>query len=254
MCIRLTILILALSWSAGITAAGNTVRIASGDYPPYLSKTLPNQGLLSHIVTSAFGTQELKVEYGYFPWKRTAKLVKMGLWDASPGWVWSQQRAEDYWFSDTIVVGEGVFFYKKSTASKQFEWSGFKELHGLRVGMTLGYYYGKDLERARKNGVIKVSNHKTDLEILMSLLAGKIDLAPLDRCVGLYLIDKHFPDKKEILTFADKPFQTNEYKMIFHKINQDSQGLREKFNQGLQSLDLKDNLKDFDRYKCLRGS
>ncbi|WP_108652043.1 substrate-binding periplasmic protein [Dongshaea marina] len=241
---------LGLLWAPGAQADG-TVRLASGEYPPYLSDSLPHDGLISHIVTSAFATQGVKVKYGYFPWKRTALLVKMGHWDGSPGWLWSEDRAEDYWFSEPVIIGKGVFFFLKDSPAKNFEWQSYADLKGLKVGTTLGYHYGEAFHQAQRDGMIQVSARQTNLDNFLRLLDGKIDLFPLDKCVGLYVLHKNLPGRVDLFGYASKPMNTDEYRVIFPKVKQSSKALLATFNQGLKQLDLDSSIKHFDRYDCL---
>ena len=44
----------------------NSVRLSSGEWPPYTSENLPHFGLASRIVTEAFALKGITVEYGTF--------------------------------------------------------------------------------------------------------------------------------------------------------------------------------------------
>ncbi len=52
-------------------ARAETLRITNGEWPPFTSQHLPHGGPLSRTVAEAFKQAGIKVEYGFFPWKRS---------------------------------------------------------------------------------------------------------------------------------------------------------------------------------------
>ena len=53
--------------------------IGTNEYPPYVSKSLKNLGLVPSILTKVFKDAGFKVEYKYFPWKRCEMLLLKGI-------------------------------------------------------------------------------------------------------------------------------------------------------------------------------
>ncbi len=53
--------------------AQDTIRLTTGKWQPYTSKSAPHCGIASHVVTEGFALVE--VEYGFSPWKRARKLT-----------------------------------------------------------------------------------------------------------------------------------------------------------------------------------
>ena len=71
--ISLTVLFISLS---GSSYAQQTVRLAVGEWEPYVSQNLPQKGLIARIITEAFALEGVKVELGFFPWARAKALAK----------------------------------------------------------------------------------------------------------------------------------------------------------------------------------
>ncbi len=79
------LLFITISTSTSIWAE-ETIRITNGEWPPSFSKDLKHGGVTSHVVPEAFALEGIKVEYGWFPWKRGLIMAKEGKWDAAIGW------------------------------------------------------------------------------------------------------------------------------------------------------------------------
>jgi len=60
-------LLFALFCVATQVLAGETIRLANGEWVPYQSKSLKHCGAVSRIVTKAFASEGITVEYEYFP-------------------------------------------------------------------------------------------------------------------------------------------------------------------------------------------
>src|SRR4051812_4106968 len=94
--------LLLLGAIAGLAHADRNVRITNGEWPPYLSANLPDNGLISRVVTEAFRLQGITVEYGFFPWARALLLAKIGGWDGTVAWARSPARERDFYISDPV--------------------------------------------------------------------------------------------------------------------------------------------------------
>jgi polar amino acid transport system substrate-binding protein len=95
------------------------IRLASGEWKPYQSRSLPGGGSASKIVTAAFANQGLTVEYSYFPWKRSLKLASQGKFDGTFLWFASDERARNFYISDPVVNIDYLFFFLKES---KFDW------------------------------------------------------------------------------------------------------------------------------------
>ena len=69
------------------------------------------------------------------------KLAKDGSWDGSAVWSESEERLQNFFFSDPVVNSSWVFFHLKSY---DFDWSDYEDLTGVRVGGTVEYYYSDE--------------------------------------------------------------------------------------------------------------
>ncbi|MEN8199822.1 MAG: transporter substrate-binding domain-containing protein [Thermodesulfobacteriota bacterium] len=217
------------------THAIETIRITNGEWPPYMSKELKHYGFFSHIITEAFALQGVKVEWGFFPWKRSYIYAESGEWDATAGWSHFPHREKHFHFSDTIVDSKWVFFHLKSYP---FDWSTYRDLREIKVGGTMQYAYKGALQKAEEEGVIEIERVPQDEQNLKKLLSGRIDIFPQEVEVGYEMINNEFtPEEAMLFTHHPLPaVASDELRLLFSKKVERNRHLVDVFNQGLKQL------------------
>jgi len=214
--------------------AGETVRLTNGEWPPYLSEGLKHYGVASHVVKSAFNNVGINVEYGFFPWKRAYTLAERGTWDGSVVWTPTEERNQNFYFSDPVASDVTVFFHLKS---KIFDWKNYSDLKNLRIGATLSYDYGEDFAKNEKNGSIKVDRAVKDETGFKKLLVKRLDIFACNLDVGYSLIHKLYPiETASLFTNHPRPVKEAPLVLILSKKLDKNKKLIEKFNQGLKQL------------------
>ena len=141
----------------GITAetpimTGEVFRLASGEWTPFTSINLKHYGVSNHIVKEAFRLVGVKVEFGFFPWKRSLEYVKNGTWDGTGYWSPNTEWEEILYASDPMGEIKFVFFHRKDNS---FDWKSVDDLikNKITIGLTLGYNYeNPDFKQAYSKG------------------------------------------------------------------------------------------------------
>ena len=157
--------------SASISA--ETFRVATGEWVPYVSESYKHNGAIGHIIEKIFESEGVKVEFGYFPWARGYQMVKDSVWDTTMPYYCSPEREKLFYCSDPIAAGQQVFFH---LVKKPFDWASMSDIKGLKVGTTLGYFYGAAFEKAEKDKqfiVRRIASDETNFQLLMR---GVLDL------------------------------------------------------------------------------
>ena len=228
---------------SSVCMAGETVRLTNGEWPPYLSESLKHYGVASHVVESAFQNVGITVEFGFFPWKRAYTLAQLGKWDGSAVWTPTEERKQEFYFSDPVASDVTVFFHLKS---KPFDWKDYSDLKNLKIGATLSYDYGEGFAKNEKNGAIKVDRAVKDESGFKKLLVKRIDIFACNLDVGYSLIHKMYPiETASLFTNNPRPVKEAPLVLLLSKKLDKNKKLVEKFNQGLKQL--KDSGK-FDDY------
>ncbi len=234
---KLYLLLFLFVWSGNLLA-NELVRIATGEWPPYLSQELPDYGLASRIVTEAFKEAGIDVEYQFFPWNRSLEATRSGQLEATVGWEKSADRIDDFLFSeDPIIIERTVFFYAiDNPVSPDTLWQTNK-LHKPLVGVTLGYDYGDQFMEAEKAGRFEVYRSASDEANFKLLINKRIDLFPMDQLVGMRMLDKHFtPAERQSIAYYPKVLRTVELFLLISKKTAGSAMLKQSFDKGMENL------------------
>ncbi|MBF0287580.1 MAG: transporter substrate-binding domain-containing protein [SAR324 cluster bacterium] len=221
----------------------DTIRLTNGEWPPYLSYDLQYYGFASRIVKEAFALEGIKVEYGFFPWKRAYLLAQQGKWDGSVVWHSTAERKKDFLFSDGVIKDYQVFFHLKSYA---FDWNSLEDLTGILIGGTSGYVYNKEFDQAVRSGKLKIVYENSDEINLRKILWGRIKIFLADREVGFYLLNKHFtPAEIDLFTHHPKPLKIETLHLILSKKIPSNPSRLISFNKGLHRLKVSGKLDQF---------
>jgi polar amino acid transport system substrate-binding protein len=214
------------------------INITNGEWPPYLSEKLTNYGTASQIVTEAFLAVGIRVNYGFFPWKRSYKYAKEGkgegkTWHGSVVWVHTEERAKSFDYSDVVIEDSEVLFYLKE---KPLKWDSINDLTGKKIGGTAHTTYPL-FEKAENDGKLVLQRAGNYDTLFNRLLSGRIDAIPQVKRVGQYFLQKNFvAEDQEKITFSPTVIQNSKYHLIFSKQLPENQKFLTLFNEGLVKL------------------
>ncbi|TBW58883.1 transporter substrate-binding domain-containing protein [Marinobacter halodurans] len=210
------------------------IEIATGDWQPYVDSSLPDFGPMGHVIKLAFARAGYDVKFHVYPWTRNAQFVATGEQDAMMPYYCSAARARKYLCSLPIVDGEQVFFYRRG---EDFAWDSMADLHGLTIGATLGYFYGRPFEQAEKSGQITVKRIAEDAGNIRLLAHGRIDLYPQDRAVGYGMIRAVLPrDQWGLITHDPHPLHRKSLHLLFSRKTGRGETLMVHFNTQLKAM------------------
>jgi polar amino acid transport system substrate-binding protein len=226
-------LLLCLISAAAHAAPVTSVTLASGEWPPYLSEHLPGYGSASRIVDAAFALQGIKVEYQFFPWKRAYEEAREGRLDGTLIWAKYPAREADFLFSDEIVRTHVVLFYAKA---RPIHWQTLRDLAPYRIGGALGYYYGEEYSKLENEGVLKMELAASDEINLRKLAANHLDLTPVERDAGLYMLATSLHDIADQLAYDPRNLQTAAHYVLISKRSPHAEEILRRFNLGLAQL------------------
>jgi len=211
-----------------------TIRIATGEYPPFLSENLKHNGVGLHIIKEAFSLKGISVEYGFFPWARAYKNVKQGKWDASATWSHKPKRDDDVYFSNPLYQSTFVFFHLKSYP---FDWETLDDLKEVSIGGTRSYTYTPEFYQGIRDGNLNVEFSTSDLLNFRKLLGKRHQIFPANIHVGYHLLEKNFTaQEKQLITHHHLPLSSLPTHIVFSKANKKGLRLRNIFNEGLKEL------------------
>ena len=222
------------AFNSSYCIAEEVIRITTGEHSPYLSENLKYNGVGLRIIREAFALEGVKVEYGFFPWKRSYKLAKQGEWDASATWGYNIERDHDFYLSDPLYPATAAFFHLKSY---KFHWNTLDDLKGIFIGATQTYAYTPEFLEAIKKQSLNIELISSDETNLRKLLKGRIDIFPLNIDVAYALLASKFTQhERESITYHPRPLYSIYTHVIFSKKIKKNIRMRELFNKGLKRL------------------
>lgn len=210
-----------------------TITIATGEYPPWAGSSLPHHGYVNHIVSEAFASQGLKVEFVYLPWKRAFEETRKGKFDATSYWYENAERREAMLFSDRVITNRIVFFQRADTPKVQ--WKTFADLAPYRMSITLGYTYSAELYEAIENKLLNPIIVSSDAQNLKLLMAKRVDFFATDEMSGYYMAAQLGIDPRKLVVIEPALVKPQGY-LLAGKINPDSQLIIDTFNRGLRTI------------------
>ena len=137
-----------LAWMA-LASQAQTLRIATGELPPYASAARADQGISLHIVREAFAREGIRVEYVFMPWTRALVEAREGKWDGTAAWGRSPERDQGFLISDNVLTEQWLLLHR---SDRTLDWSRLEDLRGLRIGVVANYTYTADFWRLARAG------------------------------------------------------------------------------------------------------
>jgi polar amino acid transport system substrate-binding protein len=224
--------ILLAAWSCGVHAEQITLTLQ--DYPPYMGESLRYGGLLTRIVVAAFEQQKIKVMLESVPNNRAIEGVRMGIYDGGFGWAKSPERERDLVYSAPVMSLRMVFCQQNTQV---ISWKKLADLSPYKIGVTSGNFYSDEFADLAKKGVLHTDASGSDFSNFRKLLAGRIDLLPIDAEVGSYILAKNFSaaDQKHF-TCPNQAYWDAPLHVVFSRKNSNSPRWAQQFNEGLKKL------------------
>ncbi len=216
--------------------AVETVLVSTGEYAPYTTESLENNGFVNHVITEAFKQENHKVKYSYFPWKRAYREMVKGNFHASSYWYANKTREKDsYYSSEPIYTASEYFFYLKSNPMK--DRSTLEDLKGNNIGALRGNTYTTEFWELGKRNVYYIQEVNTEIQNLKKLLIGRIDLFPTSISVANSLMRNELtPKERDLITYHPKPLLRTKVFLLFSKAHKDSPKLLKVFDSGMRKL------------------
>ena len=207
-----------------------TLNISTGEWPPFLSESLPHKGVVAHLITDIFAQANIKVNFTFLPWPRAYHDTINDKYAATAVWMFEQQRAEDYFYSEPVLNERFVFFYHKQ---RPFDWQNLNDLKGLLLGGGLAYSYGEEFDKALQAGLFDMSRVSTTEQNFKRLAMGRIDAFAEEKSVGYHILAGQLPTIKNAIVHHPRPLLINKSFVMFPKNNEYSKQWLEIFNQQL---------------------
>ncbi|MBC3917562.1 ABC transporter substrate-binding protein [Undibacterium sp. CY18W] len=182
-------LCLSVSLAWGQKPVPVTLKIATGELPPYATESRADKGIALSIVRRAFELEGYKVEFTFLPWSRALAESRNGKWDGTAYWGHKPEHDISFWLSDNVITEQWVFVYRNAL---DFKWTQLDDLRPYRIAMIQDYTYTPEIWAMANKGVLKMEKLPNDMAALRMLMLKRVDIAPMERNVTCDLLARNF--------------------------------------------------------------
>ncbi len=219
-------------WAITAVVRAETVRIAVGEWPPYISESLPNQGFLCEVVREAFAEQGVDVSFHFYPWSEAYSLTLEGRYMITMPWFRSREREQHFYLSASLGK-----FTTRLLALNGSPLVSLGELKNEPVGVTRGYFYGEGF--AARQSELSLEWSDSDEESMEKLLTGRIRYLVMDEQVAQVLFQQVLfrHPQAAALSGAPDPIWSQPGYLLMRKADPDARRLMLLFNAGLHKLE-----------------
>jgi polar amino acid transport system substrate-binding protein len=216
------------------TPMADEVRLTNGEWSPYLGQNLPHHGVASRIVEEAFALEGVRVKWEFYPWARALRSAQRGKSNGSAVWLRSPEREQVFFISDPVVESGYYLFHRKD---RPLDWHQVADLAPLRIGGAIDYDYGQAFQQAEHDGRLKVSRLSSEAQGLRMLLAGRLDVFPMDKVVAFDMLHSQFSrEERGQLSFHPLPLRSDGLHLLLSRQVPGNEQRMERFNRGLKAL------------------
>lgn len=229
-------LLLAAAASA-IAQPVTPVRLAADEWPPFVSRALPGDGLSGSIANAVFERQNQQLTIDYFPWKRA---MQQGLSDARYSGlmaVWrTAEREKICHFSAPIGSTQTVLAYLKETPLQA---ASLADLRDMRIGTVAGYANGEQFDDMLKRGELTVDEGVNDEINLKKLLIKRFPVIVIEKHVLRYLLlSRQFSKaERERIAIIENVFKERPVHICF-KRSSEGEARQKGFNSVIREIDV----------------
>jgi polar amino acid transport system substrate-binding protein len=217
-------------------AAARIVRFAAEDWPPFISRSLPADGMSGAMVSAVFERLGDVVKYEYFPWKRAMQLGLASARYAGFLAVWrTPEREKLCHFSVPVGNTQGVLAYLKEDGVPG---AALADLGKLRIGTVAGYSNGEQFDGMVARGELKTEEGLNDTTNLKKLLIKRYRVIVIERHVLQHLLMGRGFSKaeRERIAMVDTVFKERAVHVCFKR---DAEGAlqQKRFNEAAREID-----------------
>lgn len=230
-------LLLGACLSGSAAAAPAPLRFAGEEWPPFVGRALPSNGLSGAFLGAVFERAGYAPWIDYYPWKRAMEL---GLNDARYAGllaVWrTPEREKLCHFSSSIGSTLNVLAFLREAPVQAADPAG---LQGMRVGTVAGYSNGEQFDTLVKQGRLTVDEGVNDETNLRKLLLRRFPAIVIEKRVLRHLLASGPFSKAERgrIGYSEQLFKERTVHVCF-KRTEEGRRLQKVFNDAAREFDL----------------
>jgi polar amino acid transport system substrate-binding protein len=212
--------------------ADDVLPLATGEWPPYTSEQLPENGFLTELMAIIVGEMGMKPEFFFLPWPRATIITKQGgVFGAFP-YAITVERQKDFYFSEVIHSDTAYMFYHKTRFADKPVFKTVEELRQFNVAALRG----DNISRYLKENQVNLQELTTPEQLLLMLQKDRVDMVAIEKKVGLSTIKHLFPEQLREFVMLDKPLLSTGSSLMVSKQYPNALTLLKQFNEALLKI------------------
>lgn len=215
-----------------VNAEERTIVLATVNWEPMFGENLPKGGFYTEITRQAFQRVGYGLKVEFVPWKRALESARKGKYGGLLGAYYSEERTQDFLYSELVYVDEVVFFRRKGEPPSTYQ--SLRDLIPYSIGVTRGLAYIDSLKEEEPSlKLIEVNDTEQNIK---KLVRKRIDLFPAGKVYILHMLQTRYPDWKDQIQTVSPPFKEEGLYNPISKNVPDHQTIVTDFNRGLQMI------------------
>ncbi|SBS27094.1 Bacterial extracellular solute-binding proteins, family 3 [Marinomonas aquimarina] len=220
----------ALAFALPLTIQAQTVELTTMNWPPFYGDSLERGGFITAIVDEALEQAGYDSTIEFTAWQNALDVVKSGDKDAIVGGYYSEERAQEYYFSIPIYTVLAGLIKKPDFPLNNYD--SFESLDQYNIAKIKATVIGESFDN------FPFSNLKEYPEVknaVKALDAGEVDLYADSLAVAKAAAEKEGVDGSQLQILLP-PLEENDLYLLISKSIPNAEELRDAFNKGLISI------------------
>ncbi len=213
-------------------AAEDFVLMTGNEYPPFADQDLPEGGMATDIVRTAFKRMGFAPDIVFRPWKRGMVEALNGDYLATFPWAHSDEREKGFHFTQQLYSFHQYFF---TNATSEISGSTAEDLQGARLCLPIGYTTAT-LEDWMSEGVITLVRPPTMPACFQMLASDRADVIRVNDLIGWSTVDSLFDDRSDFRVVDGGPVRTSTQFAMFSRKHPLTPEIMPKFEVELEKM------------------
>lgn len=231
-CICAAVALAVVVMLAALPAMAQPVKLATGEWAPFVSKKMEGHGFTAEIVQHALLAAGIEPEMEFFPWARCEQSMQSGDAKAAFPYARTAEREGMYVYSEPIAVSRNVLFFLPEKMGQDFDFTSLETLKDYKIGGVRGNYY----EKTFKEAGVTVDYASSAESSVKKLYLGRVDVMPENELVGWQLIKTTYPDEQDKFAATATAMDEQTLHLIAPKDDAEAKKIIEAFNKGLAAI------------------
>ncbi len=213
--------------------SNRVINIGTFHYPPFeLIDNDEYKGPGIEVIIAVLDYLGYEYLFHDYPWTRNLDMIKTGEIDMLVDTFITPERREFVFYSEIPYGILPQAFFTMSDSNIEFD-GDFKSLSKYTIGITRGYSYGHEFDKALKNSIITYSKSNNAENLYTKLINNRVDLVADSVYSGKEVIAKMGAEHRFTII---KPYFDNLFSYVtFSKAN-DLEPLKEEYDEALKTL------------------